>query len=498
MKRNRFFTCAMLFSSALAGAGALMLSSCAVDGFQEESFGGDVQNTQLTSPTLEKDNFSTVTATDGSEQVKVTWKVVYGAGGYECEVQNIDDPSNPVSLEKDTVDGTTFSFSKSDDTNYKVSVRTLGNSKYNNTDAESATDYPYSTLIAATTIPSGTEISQFIKDSLQDIDTEQAFELEAGGTYTLDSEVDFKDKLVTLRGNKINHPIVTLGEEGVMRTAKGLKVKFINFDCTEATNNGIVECSGQPYTASISAKNTAYILEDPIILQECMFKNVSRCLFYTGACAWGVNDFRINNCIVQLNNDGTKFSNGAVICAYSSTSSFEGAQSWNGLVKSITIKNSTIYNIKDNSKNRMIRFLTNNPSKIYSTADGSATITNCTFSKTMSKKEFANNTPNRNDYSITFMNNVCYDVYRLQKFIQGNNTSCSTYNVDPAYNTIWGISESVDATDKTRCATEEDPGFDATAVLQPLDLSQKNGGVNFKATGTISSTIGDPRWLSAN
>jgi hypothetical protein len=53
----------------------------------------------------------------------------------------------------------------------------------------------------------------------------------------------------------------------------------------------------------------------------------------------------------------------------------------------------------------------------------------------------------------------------------------------------------VDSTDKSKWATEEDPGFvsldDAT---KELDFTQPNGGVNFKATGTISATIGDPRW----
>lgn len=455
-----------------------------------------MKNTVLESPALDADAFSTTTASDGSDYVKVSWKVVYGAGGYECVVQNVDDPDNPVELVKDTIDGTSFSFAKAEDTNYKVSVRTLGNTKYNNTDATAATDYNYSTLVAATVIPAGTEISQFVKDNLQDIDTEQAFELEAGASYTMDGEVDFQDKLVTFRGNKVNHPIVTLGADGVMRTAKGLKVKFINFDCSAATNNGVIECSTQPYSATVGTYSNAYILESPIIMQECMFKNVNSCLFYTGNLAWGVNDLRINNCIVQLDNDGSSFSNGAVICAYSSTSLFNGSASWVGLVKSITISNSTIYNIKDNSKNRMIRFLTNNPSKVYSTADGSASITNCTFSKVMSGKEFANNTPNRNDYAITFLNNVCYDVYRLQKFIQSNNVSCSDYNVNPSLNTTWGVTNAVDATDKTRCATEEDPGFDADAVLQPLDLTKENGGVNFKASGTISSTIGDPRWLA--
>ena len=115
----------------------------------------------------------------------------------------------------------------------------------------------------------------------------------------------------------------------------------------------------------------------------------------------------------------------------------------------------------------------------------------------MSDKEFGNNTPNAASYTITFNNNICYDTWRLQKFIQGNNT----LNVNIATNTVWGIKNKVDDTDKTRCATEEDAfGCNDNAdklnsMLKPLDLNAPNGGVNFKANGPISSTIGDPRWL---
>ena len=195
------------------------------------------------------------------------------------------------------------------------------------------------------------------------------------------------------------------------------------------------------------------------------------------------------DCIVQLDNDGTKFGDAAILGTYSGTSYFEGGQSWFGLIRNVTIKNSTLYNLKDNSKNRVIRFLSNKMSRVYTTDTGSATIENCTFSKTFTDKEFANNTPNIAAYTITFNNNICYDTWRLQKFIQGN----CTLNVNVASNTIWGIKNPVDATDLTRCATEEDPLFEGD-VLQPLDLTKPNGGVNFKAKGSISSGIGDPRW----
>ena len=61
-------------------------------------------------------------------------------------------------------------------------------------------------------------------------------------------------------------------------------------------------------------------------------------------------------------------------------------------------------------------------------------------------------------------------------------------------NTIWGVSNSVDNTDKSKYATEEDPLFSGEPYLQVLDLDKPNGGVDFKAGGAISSKVGDPRW----
>ncbi len=506
MKRKCFLWRKIRVGALIAFA-SLFLYSCAEDGFTEETFTSDVWNSQLESPKLDSACFATKVASDGSDQVQVSWKVVHGAGGYEYEVQNVDDPNNPVKLLKDTVDGTSFLFAKSEDTNYKVSVRSLGNAAYNNTAATTATDYTYSTLVSAQIIPVGTEISAFIKEHLLDVTTEQAFELEAGGEYALDGDIDFADKKVTFRGNKITRPIVTFGANGVIRTSAGLKIKFINFDCTAQTNKGgVVELSSTPPSSvtgeSLGIKNgkdgavqKCYYLLDPIIFQDCAFKNVTCCLFTVGQCSWGVSDVRVNDCIVQLNNNGTAWSNGSIISGFSHSGTYEGTSGvyWYGGIKDITVKNSTLYNIVSNGSNRFVRFNNNTLDRVFSTADGSATITNCTLYKVFDNKEFANNTPNQAKYVITFKNNICYDVFRLQKFIQGN---CNTTGVDMKTNTIWGIVNPVDATDKSKWATEENAAFSGV-VNQALDFTKSDFGIDFKATGAISSTIGDPRWLTS-
>lgn len=502
MKQKHLKERGMLASWAMAALGIMLFGSCAGDGFDEnEKWESSIKNATLTSPEI---SVSSTLGSDGSDKLKVSWEAVKGAGGYETFAYNVDDPDNPVLLVADTVDATSFTFPKAEDTNYKVSVRTLGNAKLNNTEATEATELAYSTLVPATTIPSGQDIADFIKSNLQNSADEQAFELEAGGSYTCNSEIDFQTNKMTLRGNKMKHAIVTFGEDGVIRTSAQLKLKFINFDCTAQGNKGgVVELSTTP-PASCSAeaqginagKNNnqpadVYVLQDPIVFQECAFKNVACCLFAVGQCSWGVTDVRVLDCVVQLDNDGSSWSNGAVICGYSAGFvSPSGGSFWYGGIKNMTIQNSTIYNIQSNGKNRMFRFNNKDLDRVFPQADGSCIMTNNTFCKVFDNKEFGNNTPNTAKYAITYDNNIFYDCFRLQKFIQGN----CTVTWHQELNTIWGVKNAVDNTDLTKWATEEDAAF-VGPFDQPLDFTKDNYGINFKATGAISSTIGDPRWL---
>lgn len=193
-----------------------------------------------------------------------------------------------------------------------------------------------------------------------------------------------------------------------------------------------------------------------------------------------------------MRNDGKKNSNGAVICGFSNGFKAPSGKSfYYGGIKSITIKNSTIYNtVVGNGKNRMFRFNNKDLDRAFPTAGGSCTMMDNTFIRVYDKKEFGNNTPNRKEYVITYDNNIFYDCFRLQKFIQGNCKLEYHQNL----NTVWGIANSVDGTDKGKLATEEDAGFAEAETKKELDFTQSNFGLNFKATGAISSTIGDPRW----
>jgi hypothetical protein len=479
---------------------ALILASCDRGADCDEVFQSSVTNAQLESPSAP--TFKAVTNSDGSDGVQVTWNIVKGAGGYECHAYIVDDPSNPEEIYSGTVDAPNFTFDRVEDTKYEVSIRTLGNESLNNKEAQTATVASYNSFLAGQTVPEGEELSAYINSHIIDQSEEQAFILVGGKTYELNGEIDFGRHPVTFRGDKNNPAIIKYGAAGIIRSAAGLKIKYLDFDCTDQepiaynTYKGYfpISCSEVEYPElegpNFGCKDNGYYYDGSIIIQNCMFKNLRDALFHSGGLSWMITDLRVTDCIVQLNNTGYS-SNDAIFCTWGSTS-YKGSSYWLSCFQNVTVKNSTFYNIaSNNGKNRMFRCNNNTPSRTFATDNSSYTMENCTMIRTFDNKEFANNTPNKTACTITFNNNICYDTWRLQKFIQG---SC-TKNVDMTTNTIWGVKNSVDGTDKSKWATEEDPGFvsldDAT---KELDFTQTNGGVNFKATGAISATIGDPRW----
>lgn len=106
------------------------------------------------------------------------------------------------------------------------------------------------------------------------------------------------------------------------------------------TGAGFLTLSGEPSeTISIKslgydkdeANQDGYIINKPVIIQECNIKNLQNSLLYGNKKPWTLRDFRITDCIVQMNNAG---SNG-VINLYGAT----------GTIKDMTIKNSTFYNL---------------------------------------------------------------------------------------------------------------------------------------------------------
>ena len=494
-----------LFGGLCCAAMVMFAASCA-QGVDDETWTSGVSGVQLESPAADAIAFSFATDASGNEQVKVVWPVSMGAGGYEVTVYNVNDVDNPeIVVDHEVVDGCSLLFPLGEDTNYEVSILTLGNEKYNNTGAASATTVPFSTMIGGQTIPAGTEIGQYITDWMTahadeyaaaiaaDANFEWAFDLERGAAYTL--SVPAKSGLIPirLRGTQGNRPVVTVSETGCLSPAAGLKIKNVNFDCTAATALGLILMDDSRTDLPVNS-NKVMQCPYPIRIESCWVKELPKSLFNIGYGAWGVKEFRMSDCMVQLNNKNddqwTTFIN-----AWQNKGISNGVSgaSWYGAILNTYVLNSTIWNRSESAtlkdKNYFIRFANQSIDKAVGSYNGVFEIKNSTLVRMVPRKDFGNNIANKPQYVITFENTNFWDCYRLQKVKRGGTYVWKN-------NTIWGVFNSVDSTDKKEIATEEDMGFTDENIFKVMDLTAENGGVNFKATGTISSTIGDPRWLN--
>jgi hypothetical protein len=476
-----------------------LLASCNQGFDNDESFSSGVSNSVLETPALDANCFTTLTNSDGTESVKVTWPVVYGANGYSVNVSRVDNPASPEKIIGDSiVDGCSVTFLKEEDTKYRISVLALGG-KDGNTDSETGR-YDYSTYLPATLIPEGTDIADYINSNLPNSSSEeQVFELKGGAEYTMNSLANFKMNKVTLRGDKNSRAIIKVGENGGFMIHAGFKMKYINVDCTDMTAEGGILGLGKLENAADSAMcasittealgykalgtsvQDGYVIVDPVVIQDCNFKNVPKSLLYGNKKNWSLYDFRITGCIVQLNNAGSS----------NSVLHLQGAS--NGLIKNCTLRNNTFYNVQENSSAYFLRYSNSSnaqPKKIFGDSDqtGSYVIEHNTFCRTMTGKDFANNISTVSTISISCCYNIFEDVFRINKLIHNN------YIKTVKGNTICGITNGVDSTDKEKYATEEVQGF--TDWSKELDLTATNGGVDFTPTGSVAkqNKSGDPRW----
>ena len=491
-----------LFGGLCCAAMAMFAVSCA-QGVDDETWSAGISGVQLESPAAESIVFSLATDASGNEQVKVEWPVEMGAGGYEVTVINQNDPTNPVVVvDHQTVDGCSLLFPLEEDTNYAVSVLTLGNERYNNAGAAEATTVSYSSVIGGQTIPAGTEIGQYITDWMTahaeeyaaavaaDANFEWAFDLEAGAAYTLDVAAKSGLVPIRLRGVLGNRPIVTVGEKGSLSPASGLKIKNVNFDCTAMTSLGLILLDDSRTDVPVNS-NKVMQCPKPIRIESCWVKELTTSLYNQGYGAWGVAEFRLSDCLVQLNcKNGDQWH--TFINAWQNKGISNGASgvSWYGAILKTYVVNSTIWNrypsASVDNKNYFIRFANQSIDKAVGSYNGVFEIKNSTLIRMMPNKDFGNNIANKPAYVITFEDSCFHDCYRLQKVKRGGTLVMSG-------NTIQGVRNSVDGTDKKEFATESNHGFDESYIDNAiLDLTAANGGVNFTpATGN-----GDPRWLN--
>lgn len=503
----------LTFKNWLMPISVLLLAGCA-EGYESPTdFDLGVRNVKVETPS--QDSILFKVSADGLTAT-ISWPTVAGADGHVVTFMNVDDPDNPIIIddyENKVVDGSKFTINVTEDSKYKMTMRTLGNKKFGNKDDDETKTYNFTTLVPSVmTIPSGSEISSYIAEhQLDTLSTEKAIDLVPGGEYTLEGLVDFSRHNITFRGDKIRRPIVRLKGDGHFETYSGLKIKYINFDLTESTAEGFVAMSKDNLPDSIKSENRGggtkymrgsstikdiYMVEEPIYIGHCWFKNLPHAMLYHNNISCAFWYFTVSDCIVQMRNN-TK-SNIGFINLFDSKGKGKS-------VKNITIEYSTIYNVVDNASACFIRYgneSNSNPEKVFGNATAEMNshtwrFIHTTFSKTYTGWRFCSNVRVASAFTLNVDHCVLNDVAQLYRMNNGSRTYRFNFFWSPREDDI-KRNKSMSDSGGAPFASIYAPQFQGD-ITQELDFSLPNGGVNFtpQEYQIVANRGGDPRWLPA-
>ncbi|KAB4461545.1 DUF4957 domain-containing protein [Bacteroides thetaiotaomicron] len=473
----------------------LLFSGCTIGYDENATWTSNVKNAQLESPT------EVIVANNNDGTATIKWNVVEGAGGYEVSFYNVDNPEEkvPVGEENEFVDGCSVTRDIGDDTKYLACVRTLGNTQLNNTEAKAAAEKDFTTLIETTgTIPVGTDIAEYFKaNPLPDSATELAYDLVAGGTYTMNDVVDFGARAVTFRGDKVNHPKVTFGESARFVTCAGLKIKFIDFDCNAASSgsssNSFIllsnDASGAGLTASAPGQ---FVITDPIMIQSCEVRGINRHLIYCNSTSYCVKQFTVNDCILGFNQSN-------IIIHMNSSNAF---------IAHLAFQNSTLYSTVA-SNQRFIHFSSRGPhwfinqlkSDVYGISTmyngvsyrGGLIIQNCTFYNVANKGDMANwSGMLQNTTFMNISNNIFVDSGNnqvIRRITNNNNNVIKSFS----RNSYW-YGENY-STDGSIATYESNPIETDPKLTDPGNAVETAKDFTPRGDEQLSAHTGDPRWL---
>ena len=485
MKKNHFISQLRFCGIALLGVGALMLSSCADDGYNDdERWSSSVKNTTLESPSAED---ITVTASADGKSQTITWPVVNGAGGY---LVSFYDPSAEDSIVADSiVDGCQIIVSREEDMNYVFSIKTLGNEANNNKGAEAPTEYAFTTFMPATAVlPNGTDIYEWSQtpeiQTLLTTPTEETliFDLEAGGEYALSNIVDFGHNKVILRtASKSDWATITYANGASIRFGGGFILRYMNIN-GEATTDPILGLSDNPNEA-ILGQNSHYIINDPVTIQNCYIYNVQRQLLHDNKVKYCIALFTIDNTEVKFTTDGG-MSSGSYILIY------DGG----GFINNFTATNSTFWNApnKDGELHESRYFVRYNNSGRCDRAGftyNMINFQNCTFYNIAKSGQMANHGgfDGRATSFYNIQNNIFVDCGGNQVARRIVGRSHAQAEITFHNNTYWynGAAETGNTSYDTGYQMQSDPAFENAEAG------------DFTPTGAeqVSAKTGDPRWF---
>lgn len=495
MRKNHVIARRGLGNIVIAAIAVLLLGSCAVDGYEDESFSGGVTNTQLLSPNA--DSITVTASADGSKQT-ISWPVVYGAGGYLVSLYDIDDDSDAV-VSDSIVDGSQMTVSRSEDTNYSFVIKTLGNTSLNNAEATSATSLLFNTFNPSyATIPSGTDLAQYFTDHpvpSEQASSNTAYDLEADGTYTCNGNVDFNYNWITLRcTSQSKRPTITMGADASFIAENGLTLKNLIIDGEKSTNPLILLNSvpDESTKNTIAAEKNYYYLENPFTIINCDIRNLADEVLNNNNIQYVIHTFLIDNSVFR-------FATGSGL---SSSTYFDMYNNGAG-INDFKASNSTFYNTTGNQMKYFIRYNNSTGPSRTGYSSGSVNLTSCTFYNIVPTGQIANyDGMKRSNNAVTYTldHNIIVNTSENQfvrRYIAGNNWSGNgikkftqnTYIVDGADAWTWDAA--------TSTGTGE-ASYDMSGTIlsgDPEFKDPENGDFTVTGASQLNARSGDPRWL---
>ncbi len=476
MKAKHAF-CSGLYG--LMAMGLLLLASCADHYDGDESWSPQVKNSTLQSP--EAKGIQVVSSPDGSTMT-ISWPVVYGAGGYSVALYNVNDPSAPVLVKSDTIDGCSLTAPREEDTNYSFSVKALGNTKYNNKEAQATTELAFTTFLPTyAEIPDGSDLKEWFAANPvpQDSTSHLCYDLVPGGNYTVSGNINFGGHQVTLRSSsKATNANVKMLASSTFTTFAGFTLKYLNIDADEL-NHSLISYSDEPDDSIKNLIGTAnyYIVMDPVVVQGCNITRLGTSIIATNSTKYNLRTMSISNCVVEFNKESTGHNSADFVYMKS------------GYITDFTLKNSTVY-----SPVRISNYFITHGGRPKDLGDGEqrhVSIVSCTLANLTYGGNFCNYHNGQTYYYYTLRNTIVQDCGK-PNFLTGLNKGQSSDNPvwDVNNNTCWrdGADASASQTGIKNPGLwlTTDPGIDpANAQFTPAAAQQEAGQ-------------GDPRWNTNN
>ena len=488
MKQKHFFTYSKICTVAFVGASVLFLTSCAKDGFDDESFDGGVSNTQVAA--ISADKITITPSADGKSQT-ISWPVVMGASGYRVTLIDIGDPDQPI-INDSIVDGCSVTGKREEDVNYKLTILPMGNAKKGNKDAAEATSKEFSTFTKTfMTIPNGSDLNEwFAANPIPDdsIGRNLNYDLEAGGSYKVSGALDFDAHWVTLRSNSKSNPatITYTDAASSINFAAPFNAKYLHFDCSGmAANIGVFGFSKETTAARDEATGFVIFGGNTTIVNST-FDNVNGYFFWDNRKDQKIaaTQFLIDNCLVELTPPA--FVKAGVIWTNKG-----------GHINDLTITNSTFYNLTEAGDIYYFYQAGSYRAKDVGMASNSVNYKNCTFYRIgylNSEGEWGNyNGMNGKAESYWTMTNCIFYSCSAKggvprRFLHGKTYSASSGNVTFANNTYMqadGSFDNVGSYDTSGTQIEEDPQF----------ANPTQGDFHISGPTQVARKTGDPRWL---